>query len=454
VGRPRKDGFAAGAVFHQNGKWYARITLEVGERRAFELPTVSDEKRARERAAVLAEMAGILRRAERLDLAPKILARAASANEKDLGPAREVVRGILNGNLVRELDREGMMFKQLGALWTSGELARRYPDHVKVKRSADDDLSRLERHVYPTAGDVLLSAFTIEHAEHVMAAMPATLSRSTRRHVAQLMHRVLGLAVYPMRIIAANPLPRGWLPSSGTSKAMTFLYPEEDAALMRCTDIPLAHRVFYGVLAREGLRKSEALALTWGNVDLVRGALILDRNKTDDPRTWALDAGVAQALRAWHELGDKPDDERVFVDLGDVNVDTLRGHLRAAGLDRAQLFERSETRQPIRLHDLRATFVTLSLATGRSEAWVADRTGHRSSVMINRYRRAARSVAELGLGALGSLAQLVPELRKNCHKTAIRVARRPGARRLKRTRSFISRSGGIGRRGGFKIRCP
>jgi integrase len=155
--------------------------------------------------------------------------------------------------------------------------------------------------------------------------------RNERRQVAQVMHRVLALAVYPMRLISANPLPRGWLPSPGNSKALTFLYPDEDAKLLGCTDVPLAHRLFYGFLAREGMRKSEALALSWRDVDRVRGAVSLDRNKTDDPRAWALDPGVAEALRRWHELSGKPvDEERVFAALGDVNIDTLRGHLRTA----------------------------------------------------------------------------------------------------------------------------
>jgi hypothetical protein len=55
------------------------------------------------------------------------------------------------------------------------------------------------------------------------------------------------------------------------------------------------------------------------------------------------------------------------------------------------------------VHDLRGTFVTLSLANGKTETWVADRTGHSSSVMINRYRRAARTAAELGSGELKPL---------------------------------------------------
>jgi integrase len=62
-------------------------------------------------------------------------------------------------------------------------------------------------------------------------------------------------------------------------------------------------------------------------------------------------------------------------------------------------------------HNLRTTFITLALAAGRSETWVADRTGHKSSQMINRYRQAARTATEIGLGWLVNMASAIPELR-------------------------------------------
>src|SRR5439155_13907056 len=74
-------------------------------------------------------------------------------------------------------------------------------------------------------------------------------------------------------------------------------------------------------------------------------------------------------------------------------------------------FVASAARGQLRAHDLRATFVTLNLAGGKSEAWIADRTGHRSSQMINRYRRAARTAADLQLGTLAPLVDAVPDLR-------------------------------------------
>jgi integrase len=172
--------------------------------------------------------------------------------------------------------------------------------------------------------------------------------------------------------------------------------------------VPLEWRMFYGFLHREGTRRSEAGALTWSDIDLDRAVVVLDDNKTNDPRAWALSPGVAEALCAWRELRarngeDVGDDARVFVDeegepISGRMADQYREHLRAAGITRPVLFEQTKSRQRVRLHDTRATFVTVSLANGKSEAWVQDRTGHKSSTMIAKYRRAARMAAEVGMG--------------------------------------------------------
>ncbi len=42
----------------------------------------------------------------------------------------------------------------------------------------------------------------------------------------------------------------------------------------------------------------------------------------------------------------------------------------ASSVNRAALFERSKARRPIRIHDTRATLVTIALANGKTETWV------------------------------------------------------------------------------------
>jgi integrase len=175
-------------------------------------------------------------------------------------------------------------------------------------------------------------------------------------------------------------------------------------------------RIAYGFLTREGMRKGELASLRWGDLDLERGRVKLDENKTDDPRAWALDPSVCAALAAWHAKSGKPDaSAHVFAENGvPINTERLAQQLRRdllkAQVLRPELQKGSKTRLALRAHDLRATFVTIALANGRSETFVADRTGHRSSQMISRYRRQARTWEEMGLGELVPLHLAIPEL--------------------------------------------
>jgi integrase len=248
---------------------------------------------------------------------------------------------------------------------------------VQLKRSADDDVSRLGKHVYPLLGPTPIDRVTLDDCERVMRSLPAKLAVATRRNVGQLITRIMTMAVYPQRLIERSPIASGFLPKNTKSKAFAYLYPDEDRQLLACTQVPLCYRVLWGFLVREGMREGEALARTWGDVDLERGAIRLDKNKTDDPRAWALDAGVVAALRAYrkHFRASSQPTDAVFVAPSGVPLrkskrlpETLRSHLTTIGLakERPELFVTDEHRQQFRVHDLRGTFVTVNLANGRS----------------------------------------------------------------------------------------
>jgi integrase len=268
-------------------------------------------------------------------------------------------------------------------------------------------------------GDIPLVDFRLEHAETAMRALPRNLSTTSRRAIGGSMARVLSLAAWPLRLIPASPLPKGFLPRLGLEKAKTWIFPDDDAQLLGCTLVPFEARVLYGFLDREGMRTSEALGLQWLDLDLERGAVRLDQNKTDDPRAWALDPGVVRALVRLKALRPQAaSSASVFVNalgrrFSHANLaKDFRAHLALAGVTRPELFEDSAARRPIRAHDLRSSFVTVKLGTGKTEAWISDRTGHRSSAMIARYRRAAGHFAELNLGDLAPLDEAIPELRE------------------------------------------
>ena len=324
-----------------------------------------------------------------------------------------------------------MTFGELGELWTTGKLAALYPRYIKRKKSADSDEARLRHYIYEHIGKVAIRDFAppqgLELAEEVMAELPppSELSHSTARHVAQVMSRVLSLAVYPLRILPVHPLPRGFLPKRTDDKAKTYVYPDEDAQLMRCRKVPLVERLFYGFLIREGTRAGEVRELQLYELDLVHGWGHLDETKNGKPKDWALHPGTVEGLKRYRDrfMASKHSHTFVFaredgrlLDQWDL-AEHLRNYLKLAGVKRSQLFLANQNRIMLRAHDLRASFVTVSLAQGRSEAWVMDRTGHMSSQMLQKYRRLVRGHREQGLGDFVPLCDAIPELRERASRS-------------------------------------
>lgn len=401
--------------------WEARIRIDAKTRKGFELAVVGDEAAARARCTAMATIAARLRAAGHVTETEKLLEMAARAREGKPWNAIHAAVDALCAGMTEAIASGASVptFAEMLRSWTSGELAKKYPHHVKMKRSAETDRQRAGKHIVPHIGDFAVNEITLDHAELVMASIPDVASAGTRRQVAQLIRKVLALAVYPCRYRADNPVPRNWLPRAKSTKAKECLYPDEDAKLLGCRDVPLLRRIAYGFLSREGMRREELAKLTWSDLDLARGKINLDENKTDDPRDWDLDPTVALALVAWKEryCSSAQAADRVFAEAGvPLNIEhlaeTFRADLKRAGVTRSQLFERSASRQPIRVHDLRATFVTVSLANGKTETWVADRTGHRSSQQISAYRRKARTWSGMALGTLTPLYYALPDFQK------------------------------------------
>lgn len=401
---------AKGSARELKGRWYARARY--GENRRIEraVPWAKTREDAVRVAVLIAELATALADAHRSDLIGATADDAAAArSSSDAAKLRKAIGAIVRGAVNAGAGRS-ITFEAWARRWTSGELSRLHPDHVPVK-DWSDDVSRLRKYINPHVGNVPVHAFTIAHGDLVMTKLPLEKVTS-RRHVAQVMSRVLALAVYPGRLIAANPLPRTWMPKLGKAKRRHYscLWPREDALLMRHAGTPLAFRLFCGVLNREGMRLSELADSEWPQWNLEEGTFRTTKTKTNDPRMWALSPDVLEAMRRWRELN--PRLARPFAGLvgGEDKThiaETFRAALRAAGVTRPELFEDTEYSGKLRAHDMRATFVTVSLANGKSEAWIADRTGHKSSAMINRYRRAARQHEELQLGALERLDVLL-----------------------------------------------
>lgn len=422
-----------GGARELNGHFYARARYGQNKRVEVRIPWAKTIDEARERAVVIAELSDMLAGANRGDLV-KGFARELSLTRdpKHVAKVRKAVEATVSGAARAGAGRD-ITFWQWAQRWTSGELSKTYPDHVPVK-DWDDDESRLRLYINPHVRDVPIHAFTVAHGDQVMAKLPLT-NAASRRHIAQVMRRVLSLAVYPGKLIAANPLPVHWMPRlSKRRRQYACLWPEEEATLLGHEATPLAFRLLVGVLNREGMRLAEALDSEWWQWNLDVGTFNATKTKTCDPRFWALRPDVARAMRAWHKL--HPEIAKPFAEVLTWCPDRtqlagrLRAALKAAGVTRHELFHSTETSGKLRAHDLRATFVTMSLAEGKGDTWIRDRTAHKSTSMLDRYRRAARQVAELELGRL----ELLDLALKLSRKTPSRGGGKGGGRPSKTKR--------------------
>ena len=401
---------AEGGAYEVHGKRYMRVTIGPQQRRTKALPWCTSLEEADERAKVVQGFVNRLREAGETEFVESVVKFGATADAEGLAALGRRVEIIIGGAFERigavPIPGTGpTTFRTFAERWTNGELAAQYPDHIDTKASVDDDVERFKKHIFPHVEDVPLTSFTREHADGVMSKLDPALKRGTRRQVAQLINRVLNLAAFTT-VIKASPLPRGWLPKAPKAEATAkeSLLPSEEAKLLAGRNatgevvVPLAYRVAYAFLHREGMRKGEAAALTWADVDLAKGLLSLDENKTSRPRSWVLDQGIAHVLERWKKRTPKAKaSDLVFPAIKwEKLAPTYRTHCEAVGIDRARLFQKKENKLRLRAHDTRAFFVTAAMFAGRDALWITDRSGHTTLPMLRTYERDVRRWRELG----------------------------------------------------------
>lgn len=384
----------------KNG-WGTQLRIGKGRRPWFVIQAPRKEI-AELREAIMCEMAALLvSRGRYTEVETALRQLAASYDQAEFDGGVEGIRELCAEPVDDGKGRPGALitFREFGERWTSGKLAARYGSGYfkRNKASVGDDVSRLKE-LCKSIGNIPLVRFTADDAYRAMENLPSRVKTdSTRKQYAQVIQYLLKKAANPCRIIERSPLDHGFSPKPSRPPKYPFLYPANDIVLCGSSEVEIGYRVLYGFGHREGGRKAY-LALHWRDLDLDNGFVHGGISKTGEVLSWEMFPGTREALVAYRKgLGDPPDNALVFPPLSDTEQAKLfREHLRLAGITRPELFQERPGRGCIRFHDLRAGFITVALANDRTEAWIARRTGHTSSQMINRYRREAERIETLG----------------------------------------------------------
>lgn len=140
-----------------------------------------------------------------------------------------------------------------------------------TNRSADDDRSRLTKHVLPYWQDIEIGAVTIRSVMDWIDQLKGIGTSQTQRHVLNLMSRFWDWAIMrdlattnPVKLVPsaakpiARPVARGWIQEHEDATVTTLMEAlPADLALM-----------FY-IANRSGLRTGEAAGLTMGDMDWI-----------------------------------------------------------------------------------------------------------------------------------------------------------------------------------------
>jgi integrase len=277
--------------------------------------------------------------------------------------------------------------------------------------------TNMELHVIPRIGTVPVQRLGAEHLNGLYAELlergrcdgRGGLSPRTVRYTHTILHRALRDAVrwgrLPRNVADLADAPRSKAPEIQT-------WHQEE--LKRFLDHIVADRLYAAwlLLATTGLRRGELLGLSWQDVDLdagrivirhalmsVGGKLSVSAPKTSKSRRGlSLDATTTAALRAHRgrqlqeRLAWGPD----YQDAGFVFCREDGTPVRPDSFSRRfQTLAGTAGLPVIRVHDVRHTYASIALTAGTHPKVVADRLGHSTiGTTLDTYSHVVQSLEE------------------------------------------------------------
>jgi integrase/recombinase XerD len=161
-------------------------------------------------------------------------------------------------------------------------------------------------------------------------------------------------------------------------KRLPFLDEEQLRAVLKAAKTARDRALIF-FLADSGLRRAEALALSWGDLDFGTGAVLVKRGKGGKARTAVVGAHARRALLRYRRTlaRNRPEDP-IWQTYDGRRLDAMG--LRSA-------LDRISDRAGIRVspHALRRTFATLSLRSGLDLLSLSRLLGHSTLEMTEKY---------------------------------------------------------------------
>ncbi len=265
---------------------------------------------------------------------------------------------------------------------------------------------QVEKRIVPKIGEIPLQRLTYSDVVKMHARLATEdgprghpLSPATRRGVLAVLHKALGEAV-KAGLLRANPADEVKYPRVERKRRLNTWDEAEMDKFLRATRSDRLSPLWI-LLAKTGLRRGEALGLTWEDIDLkgdpdhdVQPSVYVQRSrhqvgyqviegplKGGDGRHIGIGAGTVAALRSWKAMQNA---ERLqwgsaWQDTGHVftRENGEPWHPNKVTESFGEAVKAAKVKR-IRVHDLRHTHATLALKAGEHPRVVQERLGHKS----------------------------------------------------------------------------
>ncbi|MEW6546303.1 MAG: tyrosine-type recombinase/integrase [Bacillota bacterium] len=249
------------------------------------------------------------------------------------------------------------------------------------------------KHWKETLGRVPLADLSALDVQRALGELSSRLSDRSRRTVFTVLRAACRQAV-KWGLIGRCPTDAVKLPAAGPRQMGVW----DEEQVVRFLDAAQGTRCYtlFHVALTTGMRLGELLGLTWDDVDLNRGEILVRRSLFlpvrgepvwQDPKTPGsrrkipIDGGTARVLWQWKK---RQAEERLRAGPGWHDYNLVFATARGRPLDSsyvAKVLKSAAARagvQPLRFHDLRHTHATLLFRQGVHPKVVSERLGHSS----------------------------------------------------------------------------
>ena len=271
---------------------------------------------------------------------------------------------------------EGKWFEKLpGEKKTFKEMMEKYLGEYASKKISEKSFRGYAKKPISYLGDYLLSEVTPKTLNEYKTRRrndgigPASLNRELAT-----MKKAFNLAIKEWEWVKDNPVARISMEEEN-NKRDRWLTDEEEERLLRVCPSWLKELVTFAL--NTGMRVGEIISLEWKGVDLFRKTVTVFKSKNKEPRTIPINKTVFEMLK------DK------------IKVKSISGlvfpsptHTRFHGTSIDHAFKKAVKKARIEdfhFHDLRHTFATRVVQSGKDLYQIQKLLGHKSPAMTQRY---------------------------------------------------------------------